>query len=151
MLPSIFSCFLVMALARGMTCVGGYYQADYLPKMQAGVVDALRSVEGYQAIALKVGLSCCDRYLSGMQMVMNEQDKGLIPAGPIEVIAQGGLSDADLDHIESMTLLEGHYGSLVETLPDLIPEVLLDGDWQRNLAMDNYELLSNRALVSSFN
>ncbi|WP_054691408.1 hypothetical protein [Desulfosarcina cetonica] len=45
-LPSVFTSLLVISLARGVTCVGGYFQCEYLPSMQAGLVKALNDTEG---------------------------------------------------------------------------------------------------------
>ena len=51
LLPSIFTSFLVVSLARGLVCAGGYFQCEYLPAMQRGIVNALKKTGGYDEIA----------------------------------------------------------------------------------------------------
>jgi hypothetical protein len=148
LLPSLFISFLVISLARGTTCVGGYYQADYLPLMQQGTVAVLSEHSGFEQAAqfvAKVPTAC---YLSGMQAVMcQHEDGGLVPAGPIEIIRSGGLTAVDLQRLLSLTVREAHIASLFETITDVAPEVAELPDWRRILAKESRELLWNKVVV----
>ena len=123
LLPSVFGCFLVIALARGVTCLGGYYQADYLPQMQAAITALLLNNNHFE-VASAIAECRTDGYLSGMQTVMIEQNNGLLPAGVLEILASGVLTPAELEFIENISLSDAHYASLAETLADIMPQTL---------------------------
>ena len=147
-MPSIFTCFLEVAFARSVVCVGGYYQAEYLPKIQKGLVRALRQAKGYHESASMVEKVITDTYLSGMQTVMiRVKANELIPAGPLEIIAAGGLTKEDLNKILSLTLKDAHLASLFETLPDLAPKAIETNQWQKDLAAECFELLDGKIVV----
>jgi len=46
-----------------------------------------------------------------------------MPAGPIEIIASGGLDNDELDRINSLTVAEAHAASLYETVNDVAVEL----------------------------
>jgi hypothetical protein len=128
-LPSLFTCYTVLSLARGIVCAGGYYQAEYLPQVQAGVATALELRSECRAVARKVRQVPTQIYLSGMQTVMCRGQNGtLIPAGPIETITGGGLSASDMEAINGLSVREAHIASLFETVGDLSS----DADWVKN-------------------
>jgi hypothetical protein len=148
LLPSLFSCFLVLSFARGITCVGGYFQCEYLPMMQKGLVKALQKTPGYHDVADLVEGVTTDAYLSGMQAVMARINQDtLVPAGPIEIIAGGGLTDDDIQQILSLTVRDAHLASLFETIPDIIPWAIKMPDWKKQLAIDCCRILRGRVVV----
>jgi len=149
LLPSLFTCFLVTAFARGVTCVGGYYQADYLPTMQQGILAALDKsprVDQIRRCVASVPTSC---YLSGMQAVMRRTEQGgLIPAGPIEIIAGGGLDADDIQHIRSLSVRDAHIASLIETINDVMPmEIRGIPRWKARLSEECSALLEKSLLI----
>lgn len=119
-LPSLFTCYSVISLARGIICAGGYYQADYLPRIQRGIVRALGIRQELAAVAAAVAGVPTTAYLAGMQAVLCRHQQGLSPAGPLEMIAAGGLRADALQQVAGMSVLEAHLASLSETLPDLL-------------------------------
>lgn len=133
--PSLFASFLVLTFARGIPCIGGYFQGEYLPAMQRGLAAALSGTAGYGDVARVVLQVPTDLYLDGMAAVMSRTgDGGLIPAGPLEIIAGGGLTPGDFERMGSLTVLEAHLADLFETAPDaILPELRVAG-WQRQLA-----------------
>ncbi|MCP4340155.1 MAG: hypothetical protein GY799_15010 [Desulfobulbaceae bacterium] len=145
LLPSIFTSYTVLAFARGLTCLGGYYQAEYLPRIQKELVTALRDTGSYHEEARLVEGIETSSYLSGMQTVMAGDTNGLIPAGPIEIIAGGGLSDQDLDQILSLSVRDAHLASLFETVDDIAP--LVDEKRQLKQALAKYCLLLRNKVV----
>lgn len=148
LLPSLFTCFLVVSFARGVTCIGGYYQAEYLPLMQQGLLTALKKFRGYGDIAGFVQRVLTDRYLSGMQTVMCRlEDDCLIPAGPVEIIAGGGLTTNDFEKMLSLTVKEAHLASLFETVPDIAPWEVNSVEWKKPLAAACSNLLSEKVVI----
>ncbi len=148
LVPSLFTCYLVTGLARGVGCLGGYYQAQYLPRMQKGVVAALETVPQYHRVARLVAQVPTDLYLSGMQAVMfTTQQGGLLPAGPLEIIAAGGLTSSDLQKIRALTVGDAHIASLAETIPDLSAGQLIDKSWYARQASDCMTLLADKIVI----
>jgi len=148
LLPSLFTCFLVLSFARGINCVGGYYQCEYLPLMQKGLIKALQKTYGYHDVAALVEGVTTDTYLSGMQAVMIRIKKNaLVPAGPVEIIAGGGLTDNDIQQILSMTVKDAHLASLLETIPDFVPWAIKGPDWKKQLAIDCCRILEGRVVI----
>lgn len=147
-LPSLFTCYMTVALARGVICLGGYYQAEYLPAIQQGVLSALKAVPRYREMMDPIRSVPTDRYLSGMQTVMTETRNGhLLPAGPLEIIAGGGLDREDLGRIGKLTVQEAHIASLWETLPDITGDQFCKSGWKTSLARDCHQLLADRVVV----
>ncbi len=148
-MPSVFTCFLVISLARGVTCAGGYYQAEYLSLMQQGVCEVLASRSTTRAIAKRVAAVNTESYMSGMQLVMSDNGSGLIPAGPVEIISGGALNCEEIQSITRLTLADAHRASLAETMPDALHDLLPEGDWQKVLAAENNRLLNEKVVIRS--
>jgi len=148
LLPSLFNCFLTVSFARGVNCAGAYYQAEYLPAMQQGLVAALRTAAGYERAAQCVASVPTDSYLAGMQTVMQRHGEGaLIPAGPAEIIAAGGLTEADLETILSMSVRDAHVASLMETVADLAPQDAKSAAWRERISQDCHTLLADSVVI----
>ena len=149
LLPSLFTCFLVISLARGVTCAGGYYQSEYLPFMQRAVVNALRESRDFENVADIVEQVPTHNYLSGMQTVMCELGKSrLVPAGPLEIIAGGGLTKGDIEQILSGTIRDAHVASLIDTLPDFIPAIDRDiPGWKKHLIDEYKAVLAGKVII----
>ena len=146
LLPSIFSCYLTIALARGVTCLGGYYQADYLPEMQAGVADLLNQINQPQK-ASDVSDSYTNGYLSGMQAIMINQGGGVVPAGPVEILTSGPVTASELDFISEISVCNAHKASLAETIPDVMPVNEFETGWLQTLACAQYKQLSEKVVL----
>ena len=83
-----------------------------------------------------------------MQTVMKQiHDNAIVPAGPLEIIAAGGLNLDDIQKILSLTVREAHLASLFETLPDVTPGILKRPHWKKHLAEDCSRLLENHIVV----
>jgi len=138
----------VLSFARGITCVGGYYQCEYLPLMQEGLIKALKNTFGYHDVASFVASVTTDTYLSGMQAVMiRVKEDALVPAGPVEIIAGGGLTDKDINKILSLSVKDAHLASLFETIPDFVPWVIKSPSWKEQLALDCFRILERRVVI----
>jgi hypothetical protein len=148
LLPSLFACFLVISFARGLSSIGGYYQGDYLNLIKQGLVTALQNTAGYGDVAALVTRVVTDCYLDGMQTIMSEVEGGyLLPAGPVEVIAGGGITDVDIEKMLSLSLREAHLADMLETVSDGVPENLLDPDWKEKLARESWQFLAGKVVV----
>ncbi|MDJ0783470.1 MAG: hypothetical protein QNJ22_15950 [Desulfosarcinaceae bacterium] len=150
LLPSIFTSLLAISLARGVVCAGGYFQCEYLPTMQRGLVKALKATGGYSDAAARVAQVKTDTYLSGMIAVMRSTEAGhLIPAGPLEIMAGGGLDDDALERMRALTVRDAHIGAMGETIQDLPNEEKerLPVDWHSKLVKDAKHLLSETISV----
>ena len=128
LLPSIFTSYLSISIARGISCIGGYYQADYLPIMRKAVMQALRSNAGVTVKTINTRPLRPDLYLSGMQTIGFETDGHLLPAGPLEIMASGGLDADQYERIGEVSVLQAHIASLYDTIIDVIPQ---SGDFHR--------------------
>jgi len=149
LLPSLFTSYLCIALARGMNCVGGYYQAEYLPVMQRAVAGALSRWGRCTALAEEMSLVPTTAYLSGMQTVMGPAagDAALLPAGVFEIIAGGGLDDEDLTRMGDLSVRDAHLASLADTVLDVAADGIDCHRWQERLGMDLRRILGCRVVV----
>ena len=145
LIPSLFTCYLTVSLARGIVCLGGYYQAEYLPAIQHALVNSLSAIPRYRSMGKLVGGVAADGYLSGMQTVMTEVGDGrLAPAGLMEIMAGGGLTGTDLRRIGALTVREAHLASLSETVPDIGDCGAAFPSWGIQVATDCHVLLADR-------
>lgn len=148
LIPSVFTCFLAISLARGVACLGGYYQAEYLPRMQAGLIRALSAVPADREMAEAVAAVPTERYLSGMQTVMIAREGGLLlPAGPLEMLARQGLTDLDAERMLALTVGDAHQASLFETIPDIAPGEAAAAAWKHRMARQAFDALRERVVV----
>ena len=148
LLPSLFTSFLVVSLARGVVCAGGYFQCEYLPAMQRGVVNALEKAGGYDSVARQVSDVTTDTYLSGMIAAMTRVNKNyLVPAGPIEIMAAGGFKEDDIMQLQSITVKDAHVAALTETLQDLPLWARQTPNWRTHLALNIARLLENKVVI----
>jgi len=148
LIPSLFTCFLTLSFARGIACVGGYFQSEYLPLMQQGVVAALQKTTGYSDAAHLVSQVSTDCYLSGMLAVMSRINNDcLVPSGTAEIIAGGGLSDNDIEKMLSLTVRDAHIAGLFEMILDAIPPELRPLGWKKQLATDCFRLLEGKVVI----
>lgn len=146
LLPAVFTSFLVLAMARGVDCLGGYHQAAYLPVMQAATVAALCAV-GASDVAEAVAGVRTSGYLGGMQAVMLARDDGLAPAGVLETIAGGGLGIDALERIDRLSLLDAHRASLSETTAEMLPREALHDGFHELVAADLHASLRDRVVI----
>jgi hypothetical protein len=150
LLPSLFTCFLVLSFARGLKCIGSYFQAEYLPNMQKGLVNALRKFPEFDDVATSVQKVDSNFYLSGMLafMTLIENDM-IIPAGPLEIISKGGIKNEDIEKILSLTVRDAHLASLLETLPDFASTLIKSQDWKYQVAKDFLGVLEGKVVIKS--
>ena len=148
LLPSMFTSYLVVSLARGVVCTGGYFPFEYLPAMPRGIVAALKKTGGYGNVAKLVSNVSTNTYLSGMIAVMTRINRDyLVPAGPVEILAGGGIGKDDIERLRSLTVRDAHIGALSDTMPDLPNWVAPTPKWKTQLAADIARLLANKIVI----
>ncbi len=148
LMPSLFTCYATLSFARGINCIGGYYQSEYLPVMQKKVVNVLKKTATLEDVAVQIEKVNTASYLSGMQMVMTgDADHGLIPAGPVEIIAGGGLDLKHIEQLRRLTIKQAHLASLFETLPDVVPYGARKNGWKQDISKLCLQLLREKAVV----
>jgi hypothetical protein len=89
--------------------------------MRKAVVETLCSASGETVNITDSEKLRPDLYLSGMQAIGLKADGQLLPAGPLEIIASGGLNEEQLEQIGEVTVLQSHIASLYDTLMDVEP------------------------------
>lgn len=147
-IPSLFLSYLVLSFARGITCVGGYYQSEYLPIMKQKVIEALENQNCYKHYAVSISEVCASNYLSGMQTIMTMSDEGsIVPAGPIEIIASGGINDKDVEKILKINILNAHKASMIDTVNDLKVNSSENPNWKETISKENYAQLNSQVVV----
>ena len=146
--PSLFICYLVISMARGISCLGGYFQSEYLPQMLRGIVTVLQNIGGYHDMASVLDKVNPNFYLSGMVAIMTKiEDEFLVPAGPAEIIAGNGLNDKDIDAILSLSIRDAHLASLYELLDDFTPWLLRTPELKKHLARDSLRILKGKVVI----
>lgn len=145
--PNLFTMFTVVSLARAVECIGGYFQSDYLPAIQNGLVQALNSIEGYQNYAEAIACVATNFYLSGMMFLLAGVDQQFaVPAGPIEIISRGGLKNEFLEELQSISINTAHQIGLFNIYPDLVSRQERLEQWQERLAIELYKANSKWVL-----
>ncbi len=148
LLPSLFTCFLTVAFARGLVCIGGYHQGQYLPLIKKGLITAFHQANGYGDVINFIDQTSASGYLSGMLAVMTEIfSDGLAPAGPVEIIAAGGLTRDEIERMRALSVREAHLAGLFETVPDIYHSSQLNPDWRLSLARECKQALSAKVVV----
>ncbi|MCA1985871.1 MAG: hypothetical protein LDL27_05280 [Desulfovibrio sp.] len=126
LLPSLFTSYAALALARGVVCVGGVYQSAYLARMAAGTARALGQT-GHPGLAAKVAAIPGDWFLAGVHLLLVRAGTCLSPAHAVDVLAAGGGEDAgplgpgDLRAMGRLTLGEAILAGLAQTYGEVAP------------------------------
>lgn len=116
LLPGLFMVFLVLLFARGFRCFGGYFQADYLAKMQQGLCKALRAT-GHSALAEVIAARETEGYLSGPLFLTNARG---VPLSMAELIAQPLAPGALADKL-TLSLRDAHLTGIGDLYQTVVP------------------------------
>jgi len=144
LLPSLFTCFLLICFARGFTCVGGVFQGAYLTRMKAGIADGLDELGDTPAAAMIREITTT-LYQDGMLAFMSPgQSNELFPAGPIEIIQAGGISRNNLTKAFGITVAQAHMAGLMGALKDAGAPITRKPGWQEMVARACSRELSGR-------
>ncbi|WP_320044903.1 hypothetical protein [uncultured Desulfobacter sp.] len=134
LLPSLFTCFLLICFARGFNCVGGVFQGAYLSRMKNGIADSL-DAQSDTTNAKMIRDIPTTFYQDGMLAFMSAgQGNGLLPAGPIEIIQAGGINKNDLNKAFGLTVTQAHMAGLFGALKDAGASITRQPGWQQMVA-----------------
>ena len=134
LLPSLFTCFLVICFARGFNCVGGVFQGAYLTRMKRCIADCL-DAQADAKHAKMVREITTDLYQDGMLVFMRQGPaNALLPAGPIEIIQGGAITKKDLNDALALNVTQAHMAGLFGALEDADAPVTRRPDWQHRVA-----------------
>jgi copper homeostasis protein CutC len=75
------------------------------------------------------------------------EDGSLVPAGPLEIVAGGGLTAEDIMSVQSLTVREAHLADLLETITDCIPPELRPAGLRKQLAAEGSPWLEGKVVV----
>ncbi len=127
LLPGLFTSFTTLAIARGLKCIGGFFQVDYLPAMQQGIVRALES-RGLPGWAEKAGRVPTANFITGMNVALALYPDGTTePAGAVEMIAAGGLTEEHLEKIKALTVHEATLSGMTNIRPNSFASAMGEG------------------------
>jgi hypothetical protein len=147
-IPSLFLSYSAISFARGIVCVGGYYQSEYLPIMKEKLLESLGCQISYRDIYRAINQIEAKNYLSGMQTIMiKNDDLSAVPAGPIELIESNGINEQDIKKILKINVLDAHKASLLDTLTDLKIQYNDGEEWKKIVSMENYIELKDNVIM----
>ena len=117
--------FLVLLFARDFRCFGGYFQADYLAKMQQGLCKALRAT-GRAGLAEVIAARETSGYLSGPLFLTNTRGT---PLSMAELIAHP-LTKAALTEKLALSLHDAHLAGIGDLYQTVVPPAERMKGWE---------------------
>ena len=120
-MPGLYLSFVVLAIARGLMCCGGAYQTGYLVDMRNRTASALAGI-GEQALAQCIGALPSAPMTTGfMPLRFAGGESAPYPAGPVEIMAAGGLTPVCLESIAKVSAREAFVLYLACQYEDIVP------------------------------
>lgn len=161
-LPSLFTSFTSVALLRGMKCYGGFMQTDYLTNMREGVAAALettanqarfatrRTTQPYDMWTEQIRGVPTENYSTGMTFAVARYEDGSVkPAGAMEMMAKGGLTQDDLTRIRNITLAESNLLGIPDVYRTVYRPEERDTDLAAMTLHDVYDELADKLVTIS--
>ena len=136
--PGVFTQALLLFFERGITWIGGMFQASYLPRWQAALTKVLEET-GCRAQAELIRAYDCSGYVCGPMLLLRRGDGFATTAGPVELWD----SPVPFERIRQLagttTLWDGHLIGLSEMYFDLVQRDERETDWYRKIAEDLFD------------
>jgi hypothetical protein len=144
LLPSLFTSFTTLAFSRGINCIGGFFQVDYLPAMQQGIIRVLES-RGLLDWAQKCAKVPTTNFVAGMNIAFSLYPDGTTePAGAVEIISAGGLTQKDLDKIKALTVDEATLSGVMKIRPKSIASEMQNNKLSASLDSKRIQEVENK-------
>jgi len=126
LIPSTFTAFLVLSFSRGITCLGGYYQAEYLDEYKRGLLHVLYGRPEMQRAYNCVAQVFSDGYLSGMLLCYSGRKllNGGAPSGMVELFRESKSVNELCISSKNVSVYDAHVASIIDTLCDVCPRDL---------------------------
>lgn len=137
LLPGVLSMAILLFFERGVTWLGGMFQAGYLPQWQRALAEALRGA-GLKAEAETVSAYDCTGYLSGPMFALNRGEGFATPAGPVEFWMEKPSYSRIGELIAGTKLWDAHVIGLSEMYFDLVSRDEREKDWYPRVAEELY-------------
>lgn len=135
-LPGLYLSFAAIAIARGLVCCGGAYQTGYLAEMRSRTAAALHSA-GESALAQCIGAPAPAPMTTGLmplRFCAEGEGRSPYPAGPVEILAAGGLTPAHLEALAGVPAHEAFALYLAYQYEDIIAPGKRIPGWLTHLA-----------------
>lgn len=133
LLPSLFSSYATLALARGIACVGGVYQTGYLARMLAGTSRALRE-HGKTGLSDRLAAISGDWFLAGVHLLFLRRGQTCAPAHLPDVLTGGPLTANELQRMGRLRLGQAIMAGLVQTCGEVLPATARPAGWRDALS-----------------
>lgn len=136
LLPSVYLCFAVLGLARGLVCGGGVFQRAYLPRMAEGTAAALRRCgEAARAARIAVSSPLCTGTLPlrARTPALRDGATADCAAGPVELLVSGGIHESTWAELAETPFREAFSRALAYHYEDLTPPDEREDGWMEAL------------------
>jgi len=144
LIPSLFVSFATLAFARGLKCIGGFVQVEYLPAMQRSLVQALEC-RGLHDWAQNVAQVPTANFVTGINVALSVYPDGAVkPAGAVELIAGGGLTEKDLEKIKEIPVYEANMSGLLESYSEVVFDESHNKDLLSSISEGDLERFRNK-------
>jgi len=144
LIPGLFVSFATLAFARGLKCIGGFMQVEYLPTMQRSLVQALEC-RGLHDWAQNVAQVPTANFVTGMNVAFSVYPDGDVkPAGAVELIAGGGLTEKDLEKIRAIPVYEANMSGLLESYSEVVFDKNQSKDLLSSISEGDLERFRNK-------
>ena len=144
--PGVFTEAIMLFFERGITWMGGMFQASYLPLWQAGLVRVLERT-GYTAQAELIRNYDCSGYICGPMMALYRGDGFATTAGPVELWGNPVPFDKIRQSVRETSLWDGHLIGLSEMYFDLTVRDEREPDWYRKISEELYRAYPGNFIV----
>lgn len=143
--PALFTVAVILAFERGITWMGGMFQATYLSGWQRTFSEYLTDI-GLSKEAGVIRSYDCSGYTSGPMFALYGKNDSAMAAGPVEM----WMADIDFPRIEELvkrtTLWDSHRIGLQEMYPDLVDKKDRDVDWCKVVTKELFKEFSENII-----
>ena len=135
--PGVFTEALLLFFERGITWMGGMFQASYLPHWQAALTEVLEG-EGFAGQAELIREYDCSGYVCGPMLMLWPGDGFATTAGPVELWQTPVTFERIRQSARKTSLWDGHMIGLSEMYFDLVLRDERETDWYRKIAEEMF-------------
>ena len=131
--PGVFTEVLLLFFERGITWMGGMFQASYLPMWQDALAAVLEEA-GCEAQAEIIRAYDCTGYVCGPMYALYRGDGFATTAGPVELWRNPVSFERIRELVRQTSLWDAHLIGLSEMYFDLTRRDERESDWYRKIA-----------------
>ena len=144
--PGVFTEALLLFFERGITWMGGMFQASYLPHWQTGLADVLEQA-GCGIQAEQIRAYDCTGYICGPMLALSRGDGFATTTGPVELWQDPVPFEKIRESAGRTTLWDGHRIGLSEMYFDLVSRDEREPDWYRLIAEEMYRAYPDNVMT----